>query len=189
MCCGVGNLEAKHSNHRHLFMSTLDQEDVNIMKAAKICVSAERFQYDYLNDDITDNGEIDYSLTNKIPQTLQNVIRDANEGKKKLLVLINPPFGEATSSDNARKGAGTNASKTSIADSKWGLNGMQEWGKAGNELFTQFITRIAKELPEATIAMFSKMKHIASQTMLDFRNVWKAKYLGGFIEAGFCLFS
>ncbi len=50
MCCGVGNLEAKHSNHRHLFMSTLDQEDVNIMKAAKICVSAERFQYDYLND-------------------------------------------------------------------------------------------------------------------------------------------
>lgn len=181
MCCGVGNLEAKHSNHRHLFMSTLDQEDVNIMKAAKICVSAERFQYDYLNDDITDNGEIDYSLTNKIPQTLQNVIRDANEGKKKLLVLINPPFGEATSSDNARKGAGTNASKTGIADSKWGLNGMQEWGKAGNELFTQFITRIAKELPEATIAMFSKMKHIASQTMLDFRNVWKAKYLGGFI--------
>ena len=142
MCCGVGNLEAKHSNHRHLFMSTLDQEDVNIMKAAKICVSAERFQYDYLNDDITDNGEIDYSLTNKIPQTLQNVIRDANEGKKKLLVLINPPFGEATSSDNARKGAGTNASKTGIADSKWGLNGMQEWGKAGNELFTQFITRI-----------------------------------------------
>ena len=116
-----------------------------------------------------------------IDQQVIDELRDANEGKKKLLVLINPPFGEATSSDNARKGAGTNASKTGIADSKWGLNGMQEWGKAGNELFTQFITRIAKELPEATIAMFSKMKHIASQTMLDFRNVWKAKYLGGFI--------
>ena len=181
MCCGVGNLEAKHSNPRHVFMSTLDNEDVNIMRAAKICVSAERFQYDYLNDDITDDGEINYNLTNKIPQSLRNVIRDANEGKKKLLVLINPPFGEATSSDNARKGAGTNASKTGIANSKWAEKGMQEWGKAENELFTQFITRISKEIPEATIAMFSKMKHIASQTMNDFRNVWKAKFLSGFI--------
>ena len=105
MCCGVGNLEAKHSNHRRLFMSTLDEKDVNIMMSAKICVEAERFQYDYLNDDITDSGEIDYSLTDKIPQNLRDVIRDAKEGKKKLLVLINPPYAEATNADNTAKGA------------------------------------------------------------------------------------
>ena len=181
MCCGVGNLEAKHSNHRHLFMSTLDQEDVNIMKAAKICVSAERFQYDYLNDDITDNGMIDYSLTNKIPQTLQNVIRDANEGKKKLLVLINPPYGEATSSDNASKGVGTGASKTGIAKTKFAVVGMAEFGKASNELFTQFIARITKEIPNATLAMFSTLKYVNAQTMEIFRKQWKARYLDGFV--------
>ncbi len=48
-------------------MSTLDQADVDVMKATKTCVGAERFQYDYLNDDITDDGKIDYSLTSKIP--------------------------------------------------------------------------------------------------------------------------
>lgn len=31
MCCGVGNLEVKHSNHRNLFMSTLDQADIDVM--------------------------------------------------------------------------------------------------------------------------------------------------------------
>jgi len=52
MCCGVGNLEVKHSNPRNIYMSTLDQADVDVMKATKTCVAAQRFQYDYLNDDI-----------------------------------------------------------------------------------------------------------------------------------------
>lgn len=42
MCCGVGNLETKHSNHRNIFMSTLDQADVDVMKAAKTCRAATR---------------------------------------------------------------------------------------------------------------------------------------------------
>lgn len=56
MCCGVGNLEVKHSNPRNLYMSTLDTADIDVMKATKTCVGAVRFQYDYLNDDITDEG-------------------------------------------------------------------------------------------------------------------------------------
>ncbi|MGV6840180.1 MAG: hypothetical protein ACWA40_08310, partial [Planktomarina sp.] len=48
MCCGVGNLEVKHSNHRNIYMSTLDAADIDIMKASKTCVAATRFQYDYL---------------------------------------------------------------------------------------------------------------------------------------------
>jgi hypothetical protein len=71
MCCGVGNLEVKHSNPRNIYMSTLDAADVDVMKATKTCVAAQRFQYDYLNDDITDDGQIDYSLTNKVPEGLR----------------------------------------------------------------------------------------------------------------------
>jgi hypothetical protein len=174
MCCGVGNLEAKHSNHRHLFMSTLDQEDVNIMKAAKICVSAERFQYDYLNDDISDDGKIDYDLTNKIPQTLQNVLRDANDRKKKLLVLINPPYGE--NGNGIGKG-----NKIGVNKTKWAGVGMNSYGRASNELFLQFVSRIAREIPNATLAMFSTLKYINSQTCEIFRQNWLAKYLNGFI--------
>ena len=61
MCAGVGNLEAKHSNLRNVFMSTLDQADVTIMKSNPAFSGAEIFQYDYLNDDVTDFGEIDYT--------------------------------------------------------------------------------------------------------------------------------
>lgn len=82
-------------------MSTLDQADVDVMKATKTCVSAERFQYDYLNDDITDDGHIDYTLTNKIPERLRKAIAEG----KKILVLINPPYAEATNADNTSKGA------------------------------------------------------------------------------------
>ncbi|QYC11240.1 hypothetical protein [Brevundimonas nasdae] len=57
MCAGVGNLEAKHSNLRNVFMSTLDQADVTIMKSNPAFAGAEIFQYDYLNDDVTDCNE------------------------------------------------------------------------------------------------------------------------------------
>jgi hypothetical protein len=77
MCCGVGNLEVKHSNHRNIFMSTLDSADIDVMRATKTCVAATRFQYDYLNDDITDDGRIDYSLTGKVPQALREAIAAA----------------------------------------------------------------------------------------------------------------
>lgn len=179
MCCGVGNLESKHSNHRHLFMSTLDQEDVDIMRAAKICVAAERFQYDYLNDDITDDGEIDYNITNKIPESLRKVINDANEGKKKLLVLINPPYAEVgcAKKDSNRE----ELAKTGVNKTRFGKLGMKDFGKASNELFTQFVARVAKEIPMATLAMFSKMKYVNSQALQVFRNQWHARFLDGFI--------
>lgn len=76
MCAGVGNLEAKHSNLRNVFMSTLDQADVTIMKSNPAFSGAEIFQYDYLNDDVTDFGGIDYSLSNKLPMALQQAIAE-----------------------------------------------------------------------------------------------------------------
>jgi hypothetical protein len=169
MCCGVGNLEVKHSNPRNIYMSTLDIADVDVMKATKTCVAATRFQYDYLNDDITDDGKIDYSLTNKIPEALRKAIADG----KKILVLINPPYAEAANSQgNEGK---TNVSKTKIA------NSMGNYGYASRELFTQFLVRISKELPTATLAMFSTLKYVNAPNFEKFRQEWNAKYLGGFV--------
>ena len=43
MCCGVGNLEVKHSNHRNIYMSTLDKADIDVMTASHTCVAATKF--------------------------------------------------------------------------------------------------------------------------------------------------
>lgn len=183
MCCGVGNLEVKHSNYRNIFMSTLDQADVDIMRASKICLGAEIFQYDYLNDDVTDFGEIDYRLSNKLPTALRQALADAKAGKKgakKILVLINPPYAEATSSDNAASD-GTNKSKTGVAVTRFGLTSMSSYGAAKNELFTQFVARIYKELPGSKLGMFSTLKYINSQALEQFRHQWKSRFLDGFV--------
>lgn len=183
MCAGVGNLEAKHSNLRNVFMSTLDPADVTIMKSNPAFAGAEIFQYDYLNDDVTDFGEIDYSLSNKLPPALRQAIADANEGKKgakPILVLINPPYAEATSSDNAVS-QGEDRSKKGVARSRFSLAGMNEYGKASNELFTQFLARVHKELPTSKVATFSTLKYVNSQAFEAFRSAWRARYLGGFV--------
>ncbi|MDH2917946.1 MAG: hypothetical protein PXX73_01945 [Sideroxydans sp.] len=200
MCCGVGNLEVKHSNPRNIYMSTLDEADVDVMKATKTCVAATRFQYDYLNDDIVDAstmnadllapppvrpelvegnpstssprtvGSIDYSLTNKMPLGLRKAIAEG----KKILVLINPPYAEVgTGADSGNKAG--------VASTKFATTSMSDYGKASNELFTQFVVRIAQEIPNATLAMFSKLKYVNAPNFEKFRAKWHAKYLGGFI--------
>ena len=175
MCCGVGNLEVKHSNPRNIFMSTLDSADIDVMKATKTCVAAQRFQYDYLNDDITDEGKIDYTLTNKVPKALQEAIAEG----KKILVLINPPYAEATSSSSILSTSVT--TKEGVSKTKFSLTCMERFGKASNELYTQFLARISLEIPTATIAIFSTLKYVISPTLEVFRGNWNAKYLSGFV--------
>jgi hypothetical protein len=180
MCCGVGNLEVKHSNHRQIFMSTLDKADIDVMAASRTCVAATKFQYDYLNDDVDEFGNIDYSRTGKVPQILRDAIEAARlkkKGAKRILVLMNPPYGEANSGDT-RSGTGKN--KTDIANTAIGSS-MDGWGYAARELFVQFLVRIQRELPGATIAMFSTLKYVNAPNFVEFRDRWSAKYLNGFV--------
>lgn len=176
MCAGVGNLEAKHSNLRNVFMSTLDQEDVTIMRSNPAFAGADIFQYDYLNDDVTDFGEIDYGLSNKVPMALRQAIAEAREGKKgakPILVLINPPYGEAANTQGK-------AGKTGIATTRVS-HGMSDLGYAARELFVQFMHRIMIELPNARLAMFAKLKYVNAPNFEHFRGRWQAKFLDGFI--------
>jgi hypothetical protein len=173
MCCGVGNLEVKHSNPRNIFMSTLDQSDVDVMKATKTCVASQRFQYDYLNDDITDDGRIDYSLTNKVPESLRKAIAEG----KKILVLMNPPYAESGSGIGKGDMNKKDVEKTQLNK----LMKANDIGYASKELFVQFLVRIAIEIPTATIALFSKLKYVNAPNFEIFRQNWSGKYLGGFI--------
>ncbi len=184
MCCGVGNLEVKHSNHRNVFMSTLDQADIDVMRASRTCVAATKFQYDYLNDDVDASGNIDYALTGKMPEALRQAIADARAGKagaKKILVLMNPPYAEAMNVDNTTASSGKNAeSKKAVAATRIGAS-MDGLGYAARELFVQFLVRIQRELPTATVAMFSTLKYVNAPNFEAFRAQWTAKYLDGFV--------
>lgn len=180
MCAGVGNLEAKHSNLRNVFMSTLDQADVTIMKSNPAFAGAEIFQYDYLNDDITDFGEIDYNLSNKLPAALRQAIADAQahkNGAKPILVLINPPYAE-TGSGIAR--GDTNKLGVEKTRSQRLMENV-EAGYASKELFVQFLVRIQHEIPSATLAVFSTLKYVNAPNFERFRAKWRAQYLGGFV--------
>ncbi len=59
--------------------------------------------------------------------------------------------------------------------------GMDHLGYAARELFVQFLHRIMLELPNATLAVFSKLKYINSPNFSHFRDRWTAKYIDGFV--------
>ena len=183
MCCGVGNLEVKHSNYRNVYMSTLDQADIDLMHADRVCVGATIFQYDYLNDDITDFGEIDYDITNKVPAALRQAIAEAKAGvagAKPILVLINPPYAEAMNADNLTEAGRSASLKRGVATTRMGQR-MSGMGYAARELFVQFIQRIKLELPSARLAMFSTLKYVNAPNFVSFRKSWTAEYLSGFV--------
>ena len=139
------------------------------MKASKTCVAATRFQYDYLNDDINDFGQIDYSISNKVPAELQAAIKSG----KKILVLINPPYAESGDT------LGSEA-KSDVASTKFS-NYMDAYGFATRELFAQFIARIKIEIPNAIVGVFSTLKYVNAPNFEKFRSQWNSKYLSGFV--------
>lgn len=101
---GTGNLLAGLTNKYNIWASTLDQQDVEVMhdriKNGANLLDDHVFQFDFLNDEFI-----------KLPKPLQAVINDP-EKRKKLVVYINPPYAEATSS---RTVSGTGQNKSGVA--------------------------------------------------------------------------
>ena len=88
---GTGNLLNGLTNKYHIWASTLDQQDVDVMKdriknGANL-LESHVFQFNFLNDEFT-----------KLPQSLQEVINDP-EKRQKLVIYINPPYAEGECAD------------------------------------------------------------------------------------------
>ncbi|GAA9742855.1 hypothetical protein VN0139_14400 [Helicobacter pylori] len=170
---GTGNLLSGLINKANLYLSTLDKSDVSIVKeriknGAKL-LENHVFQFDFLNDDFF--GE-------KAPKSLQEILND-KEKRKKLIIYINPPYAEATS---AKTPSGTGKNKDLVARGNLICKKYKdELNKANNELFAQFFMRIYKELNGCIMASFSKLKYLNSSNFKKFREVFKAKFLEGFM--------
>ncbi len=171
---GTGNLLQGLLNKANLYLSTLDSNDVAIVKdlAAKNhlkLLENHVFQFDFLNDDF---------FSDKTPKSLQEILKD-KEKRKKLIIYINPPYAEATS---AKTPSGTGKNKDLVARGNLICEKYKdELNKANNELFAQFFMRIYKELNGCIMASFSKLKYLNSSNFKKFREIFKAKFLEGFM--------
>lgn len=164
-CAGTGNLLAGLTNKYKIWASTLDKQDVEIMRETMVkngsLLESHVFQFDFLNDDFS-----------KLPQGLQEIINDENK-RKKLVIYINPPYAEA---GDIKQVTGTGENKTNVAVN---MNTYKKYlsqiGLAGRELFAQFFIRIDREISGCILAEFSKLKHLQAPNFAKFRNIFQAK--------------
>ncbi|GAA8616381.1 hypothetical protein HpBT319_14600 [Helicobacter pylori] len=169
---GTGNLLNGLTNKANCFLSTLDSNDVAIVKelaaANKLNLLENHvFQFDFLNDDFK-----------KAPKSLQEILND-KEKRKKLIIYINPPYAEA---GNKAKMRGTGEHKAKVARNNKTHETYKDFlGSGANELFAQFFMRIYMELDGCIMASFSKLKYLNSSNFKKFREVFKAKFLEGFM--------
>ncbi|GAA9862210.1 hypothetical protein VN0635_06170 [Helicobacter pylori] len=169
---GTGNLLNGLTNKANCFLSTLDSNDVAIVKELAATnklnlLENHVFQFDFLNDDF-----------NKAPKSLQEILND-KEKRKKLIIYINPPYAEA---GNKAKMSGTGEHKAKVArNNKTHETYKDLLGSGANELFAQFFMRIYKELNGCIMASFSTLKYLNSSNFKKFREVFKAKFLEGFM--------
>ncbi|GAA8715045.1 hypothetical protein BTM482_14800 [Helicobacter pylori] len=169
---GTGNLLNGLTNKTNCFLSTLDSNDVAIVKelaaANKLNLLENHvFQFDFLNDDFK-----------KAPKSLQEILND-KEKRKKLIIYINPPYAEA---GNKAKMSGTGEHKAKVARNNKTHETYKDFlGSGSNELFAQFFMRIYMELNGCIMASFSTLKYLNSSNFKKFREVFKAKFLEGFM--------
>ena len=169
-CAGTGNMEAGLTNKYKVWASTLDQQDVDVMKErignGANLLENHVFQFDFLNDSF-----------DKLPEGLRQIVSDP-EQRKKLVVYINPPYAEAS---NARTSSGTGENRPGVSETATKKKYEKELGRAANELFAQFFVRVIRELGGATLGMFSKLKILQSPNFQSFRELFAADMVRMFV--------
>ncbi len=162
---GTGNLLNGLTNKYNIWASTLDQQDVDVMRdrirnGANL-LESHVFQFDFLNDSF-----------DKLPAELRAIIDDP-ERRKRLVVYMNPPYAEAT---NARTATGTGSNKARVA-SVHQIRGKyaEALGKASNEVYALFLARVWFEISSCILAEFSKLKILQGSNFSKFREIFQAK--------------
>lgn len=149
MCCGTGNLTKKCPDEMfsRLHMSTLNEEDVNILKNTKF-KNAHVFSQNFLNSDMN---------------------YDFLETSKDWVFILNPPYSASpTIRDEHKKG---------IADTQIGaLMKDASMNKASSNLTTQFLWKIKQLVDKynlnVTVGMFTQISFAMNPTYASFYKEW-----------------
>jgi hypothetical protein len=169
---GTGNLTRDYK-FKELYISTLEQSDIDTMNQMGYNPEAVKFQYDFLNDGV---GE-DMFDESAMPEGLVEAI----ESGKKVLFFINPPYATA---NNAGTKDGDH--KAGVAKTKMGEEMKAAgWGACAQNLYAQFLYRIWKFKrlnPSVCIAIFCPPLFLSGGSYKAFRE----KFLDAFgYENGF----
>ena len=151
---GTGNLTRDYK-FKELYVSTLVYADIETANQMGYNPEAIKFQYDFLNDPY---------------EYLPKGLKEAIEGGKKIIVLMNPPY--ATSNVAGNKGLEkTGTSQTKINEE---MKSEGVWGKSAQQLYTQFLYRLSKLGLE--ICIFSKPNFMTGSSFKKFRKEFFKKY-------------
>jgi hypothetical protein len=114
----------------------------------------------------------------KLPDKLKEIIDDPKK-RKKLIVYINPPYAEASSTTAVISSGSSKDGVSTIHQTRDSY--INSVGSAIKELFIQFVARIYHKIPNSKLALFSKLKFVNSQNFIAFRQFFCAEFKNGFL--------
>lgn len=152
---GTGNLTRDYK-FKKLYVSTLNQSDIDTANQMGYNTDAVKFQYDFLNDEY-----------NQLPLDLRNII----EGGKKIIILMNPPYATTANFGNRNKEEEGNDTKINKIMRE---NGM---GRCSDSLYGQFIYRFNQiNNQNINICLFSPPLLFSGVSFKNFRKEVLSKY-------------
>jgi len=172
-CCGTGNLtlDCPPNMKGKLFMSTLNQEDVDVIKNSGQNPNATIFQFDFLNQS-----------DDELPVELREALKDG----RPWIFILNPPYAAGTEMKAAAGNLG--AEKSGVSDTVVGFR-MRELklGSACQNPMGQFVFKI-KEMSERyslniNIGLFSKGILWTGSGLGEFRASFRQRFSP---DGGFC---
>jgi hypothetical protein len=140
---GTGNLTRDYS-FKELYVSTLNQSDIDTANQMGYNPEAVKFQYDFLNDEYE-----------KLPEGLRKVIEEGRQ----IIVLMNPPYG--SSGNNKRDGVQKDGVSKNIVGERMNEDKM---GFAARNLYLQFIYKLVKDFDNVDLAMFTLPTYVSSES-------------------------
>jgi hypothetical protein len=149
---GTGNLTRDYK-FKELYVSTLNQSDIDTANQMGYNPEAVKFQYDFLNDDYE-----------QLPTSLRNAI----EVGKEIIVLMNPPYAASGTMNHEKVKIGLTNTMVAMEMKKNNL------GKVSNELYTQFIFKCITL--KFHICLFSKPMFLTSPSFKNLRKELQKNY-------------
>jgi len=160
---GTGNLTRDYT-FSELYVSTLNQSDIETANQMGYNPEAVKFRFDFLNDSYHD-----------LPEGL----RVANEKGKKIIVLMNPPY--ATAGEKSKKTEAKTGVNNTLVRLKMLENNI---GRCTEQLYAQFIYRLISEFDNIELCFFSPPLYLSGQSYEGLRKILFSKFI---FETGFLI--